>query len=61
MFAHALMQRLSERTITGTKDNAFRAIAGLLYEAICGKPDADLKRACNAKLREARAGYRQSR
>jgi hypothetical protein len=53
-FAYSLMKALSGRTITGTKDHAFRAIAGLAYEAISGKPDADLKRACDSCL--ARSG-----
>src|ERR1700733_601260 len=48
MFALSLMQNLSKRTPASTKDNAFRAIASLLYEAISGKRDADLKRACEA-------------
>ena len=51
MFAHGLMRGLSERTITGTKDDAFRAIASLLYESISGQRDADLKRACDSMLR----------
>jgi hypothetical protein len=50
------MENLSRRTITGTKDSAFRAIASLLYEAISGKRDADLKRACDAELRDTRTG-----
>lgn len=52
MFAHDLMTGLSDRAITGTKDDAFRAIASLLYESISGQRDADLKRACDSKLRE---------
>ena len=51
-FAHGLMLGLSERTVTGTKDDAFRAIASLLYEAISGQRDVDLKRACDSKLRD---------
>jgi hypothetical protein len=49
--AHDLMRALSNRKITGTKDDAFRAIASLLYEAISGQRDADLKRACDSVLR----------
>jgi hypothetical protein len=52
--AHNLMRGLSDRTITGTKDDAFRAIAGLFYEAISGQRDADLKRACDSELRAIR-------
>jgi hypothetical protein len=54
-FAHALMKGLSDRTITGTKDDAFRAIASLFYEAISGQRDADLKRACDSTLRKIRS------
>ena len=39
------MQGLSEKKITGTEGGRFRTIANLLYEAISGLPDADLKRA----------------
>jgi hypothetical protein len=55
--SRALMENLSRRTITGTKDSAFRAIASLLYEAVTGKRDADLKRACDAWLRQPDTGY----
>jgi hypothetical protein len=48
--AFGLMQDLSDGKITGTKDSAFRVITGLLYEAVSGKPDADLKRACDSVL-----------
>jgi hypothetical protein len=53
-FAHALMSQLSNAKITGTKDAPFRAISGLLYEAVSGAPDADLKRACSEVLRYKR-------
>jgi hypothetical protein len=53
-FAHGLMRELSDRKITGTKEDAFRAIAGLLYEAISGQQNADLKRACDSVLRDIR-------
>jgi hypothetical protein len=49
-FALGLMRELSEARITGTKDSAFRVIVGLLYEAVAGQPDADLKRACDSVL-----------
>jgi hypothetical protein len=52
--AYGLMRGLSDRTITGTKDDAFRAIAGLYYEAVSGQRDADLKRACDSELRTVR-------
>jgi hypothetical protein len=52
--AHGLMQGLSKRKITGTEGGRFRTIANLLYEAISGLPDADLKRACDSVLRDIR-------
>ncbi len=48
--ALGLMRELSDRKITGTKDLAFRVVTGLLYEAVSGQPDADLKRACDSAL-----------
>ena len=48
--ALGLMRELSDRKITGTKDSAFRVVTGLLYEAVSGQPDADLKRACDSVL-----------
>jgi hypothetical protein len=54
MFALGLMRDLSDRPITGTKDDTFRAIASLYYEAISGQRDADLKRACDSELRDNR-------
>jgi hypothetical protein len=53
-FAGCLMRMLSERKITGTKDGAFRTIASLLYEAVSGQKDIDLKRACDDWLRNER-------
>jgi hypothetical protein len=54
--AFGLMQELSDGKITGTKDSAFRVVAGLLYEAVSGKPDADLKRACDFVLQNVNIG-----
>jgi hypothetical protein len=54
MFSYGLMRELSKREITGTKDAPFRTIASLLYQAISGQCDAELKRACDAQLRVAR-------
>ena len=48
--ALGLMGELSDRKIKGTKDSAFRVVTGLLYEAVSGQPDADLKRACDSVL-----------
>jgi hypothetical protein len=44
---------LSRVKISGTQDGPFRAIASLLYEAITGEADLDLKRACDSVLRDA--------
>lgn len=48
--AHDLMREFSKQPITGTEGGRFRAIANLLYEAISGLPDEDLKRACDDRL-----------
>jgi hypothetical protein len=45
------MRELSDGKIRGTKDSAFRVVTGLLYEAVSGRPDADLKRACDSVLK----------
>jgi hypothetical protein len=55
--ARGLMLDMSERKITGTKDDAFRAITSLFYEAVSGQQGADLKRACDSVLREIRERY----
>jgi hypothetical protein len=51
-FAYGLMRELSERKITGTADGPFRSITSLLYEAASSHQNVDLKRACDAVLRE---------
>jgi hypothetical protein len=50
--AHGLMAELSNAKISGSQGGAFRVIAGLLYEAITGEQDVDLKRACDSVLRD---------
>ena len=52
--AHVLMKGMSEKKITGTEGGEFRTIASLLYEAISGLPDTDLKRSCDSVLRNIR-------
>ena len=54
--ALGLMRELSDGKITGTKDSAFRVVTGLLYEAVSGRPDADLKRACDSVLQNVDLG-----
>ena len=51
--AYGLIEGLSNKKISGTKDGALRAIASLLYEAVSGK-NADLKRACDSLLSDLR-------
>src|SRR5262249_18749759 len=46
-FAYALMEELSDGKITGTADQPLRNITSLLYEAVSGQQNADLKRACD--------------
>jgi hypothetical protein len=53
-FAFNLMRNLSDHEITGTEDGSFRTITSLLFEALSGHQDADLKRACDDVLREDR-------
>jgi hypothetical protein len=48
--AHGLMENYSVAKITGTEDARFRTVTSLLYEALSGHRDADLKRACDALL-----------
>jgi hypothetical protein len=50
--AHGLMAELSNAKISGSQGGAFRVIASLLYEAITGEQDVDLKRACDSVLRD---------
>lgn len=49
--AYGLMQVCSDGKIVGTVDAPYRTISELLYEAISGEK-SDLKRACDAVLRE---------
>lgn len=46
-FAYGLMEELSDGKITGTAYQPLRNITSLLYEAVSGQQDADLKRACD--------------
>lgn len=50
-WSYGLMQKCSDGKITGTENQAFRTITGLLYEILSGQQDADLKRACDTELR----------
>lgn len=56
-WSYALMQGHSHRKITGTENQAFRTIAGLLYEVLSGRQDEDLKRACDTVLRKFSAAH----
>ena len=55
--ARGLMLDTSNRKITGTKDDAFRAITSLFYEAVSGQQEVDLKRACDSVLTEIKERY----
>jgi hypothetical protein len=52
--AYDVMEKCSDRKITGTENQAFRIITALLYEVVSGQQDADLKRACDVILRRMR-------
>jgi hypothetical protein len=52
--ADALIHELSTKPATGTPDSALHAIASLLYEAITGQPDQDLKRAVDGMIKSWR-------
>jgi len=52
--ADALIYELSANPATGTADRALHTIASLLYEAITGKPNQDLKRAVDAMIKSWR-------
>jgi hypothetical protein len=49
-FSYGLMREHSDKKITGTEAQAFRIITSLLYEAVSGQQDADLKRACDTVI-----------
>jgi hypothetical protein len=53
--AHDLMQAFSKRRITGSVDGPYHCIASLLFEALSGRSDVNLKRHCdfvrNARLK----------
>ena len=49
-FAHGLVELLSDGKISGTEHKAFRLIASLLFEAVSGEQDVDLKRACDEAI-----------
>jgi hypothetical protein len=57
--AYGLMQNHSAAKITGTQDGPFRTVTSLLYEALSGYGDVDLKRACDAVLKANRVRPRQ--
>jgi hypothetical protein len=48
--ADALIHELSRKPATGSADSPLHAIASLLYEAIMGQPDQDLKRAIDSVI-----------
>lgn len=52
--AYKLIIKFSETSPSSTEDGPFRTIAGLLFEAITGEQEADLKRACDDVMRRRR-------
>jgi hypothetical protein len=55
-FARNLMLAFSRRRVTGTAEGAYRVITSLLFEALTGEGDVDLKRACDRVLNDVRLG-----
>ena len=53
-FAAILMRQFSTQPITSVLESRFRRIASLLYSALAGGQEPDLKRACDAELRSWR-------
>jgi hypothetical protein len=51
-----LMRDFSKNTPSGTAEGPFRAISSLIYEAMSGNREADLKRACDEVRRWERFG-----
>jgi hypothetical protein len=51
------MNHYSTQEITGTSTGPFLSIASLLYEAVTGEQDANMKRACDAVLKFERPNF----
>jgi hypothetical protein len=52
--ADALIYEFSKKPATGTAEGSLHAIASLLFEAVTGKPNQDLKRAVDAMIKSWR-------
>ena len=52
--AFFLMEQFSLKKLTGTEDGPFLMIAAKLYEAVTGKREADMRRACHFVLENRR-------
>jgi hypothetical protein len=52
--ADALIHELSTKPATGTAEGSLQAIASLLFEAVTGKPDQNLKRPVDGMIRSWR-------
>lgn len=52
--AYDLIVKFSKRRPSGTVDGRFRTIAGLLFQALSGQQNVDLKRACDSQIRRRR-------
>jgi hypothetical protein len=53
--ARNLMMKFSTRPITGSAESPYRQIASLLFEALSGNGEVDLKRACDRVLHDVKA------
>jgi hypothetical protein len=54
VLASNLMKTYSRQQITSTDVGSYRFISSLVYEALTGQPNVDLKRMCDCALREDR-------
>jgi hypothetical protein len=52
--AYALMQEVSELRVSGTDGGPYRMIASLMFEAISGNKEADMKRWCDVEIKRQR-------
>jgi hypothetical protein len=50
-FACGMISAFSKKKPTGTVDGPLRTISSLLYDAVTGKPEVDMKRACDLTLK----------
>lgn len=60
--AYRLVKTFSERQVTGSAEGPYHRVASLLFELLTGRPEVDLKRACDSvrseKLRQVQVTAR---